>query len=96
MVMNYWHVDWLHDVPEDPVTIYSEIGEDGYETRKVHIYRDGRKIRSDEQHESTEIGLSEIPVGDISDVAAQAEFQAEVVTRAVFENAWKDASWPAP
>ncbi|MDX6764904.1 hypothetical protein SIN09_37375, partial [Streptomyces sp. F8] len=63
--MEYWHVNWLHDFPEEPVAVYSEIGEDGFETRKVHVYRDGRTIRADEQHESAEIGLSEIPVGDI-------------------------------
>ncbi|CAL9632836.1 hypothetical protein SUDANB120_06142 [Streptomyces sp. enrichment culture] len=92
--MEYWHVNWLHDFPDEPVTIYSAIGDDGYETRKVHVYRDGRTVRADEQHESAEIGLSEIPVGDIAEVERQPEFQASVVTRAVFEDAWKAAPWP--
>ncbi|MFF4392662.1 DUF6881 domain-containing protein [Streptomyces sp. NPDC001552] len=91
--MKYWQVNWLHDTPEDPVTIYSEIGEDGYETRKVHVYLDGSMLRADEHHESREIGLGEIPVGDIADVAAQPEFQAKVVTQAVFESVWEKSSW---
>ncbi|MFJ2825932.1 DUF6881 domain-containing protein [Streptomyces toxytricini] len=92
--MEYWCVNWLHDFPGDLVTIYSEIGDDGYETRKVHLYRDGRTVRADEQHESVEIGLSEVPVGDIAEVDLQPEFQASVVTRAMFEDAWKAAPWP--
>ncbi|WP_272263132.1 DUF6881 domain-containing protein [Streptomyces xanthophaeus] len=93
--MQYWHVNWLHDEIEDPVTIFNEIGEDGYETRKIHIYRDGRKIRADEHHESPEIGLGEIPVGDIRDVAAMPEFQAFVITRAEFDTWWESAAWPS-
>ncbi len=93
--MEYWHVDWLHDAPEDPVSIYSEIGDDGYETRKVHVYRNGRTIRSDDQYESREIGLSEIPVGSIADVAAQPDFRAMLIDRAKFESMWEAASWPA-
>ncbi|MFJ9591195.1 DUF6881 domain-containing protein [Streptomyces virginiae] len=93
--MKYWHVNWLHDTADDPVTIYSEIGEDGYETRKVHIYADGRILRADEHHESREIGLGEIPVGDIADVAGQPEFEAKVITQEAFEDVWEKASWPS-
>ncbi|GGR99044.1 MULTISPECIES: DUF6881 domain-containing protein [Streptomyces] len=92
--MEYWKVDWLHDFESEPTRIYGEIGHDGYEVRKVQHYRDGRRLKSDEFHESAEIGLSEIPVGAIGDVAGQPEFTASSITLEEFERAWRDASWP--
>ncbi|WP_371677321.1 hypothetical protein [Streptomyces sp. NBC_01276] len=93
--MEYWRVEWLHDSAEDPTTIYSEIGSDGYETRKVHTYTDGRLLKSDEWHESRDIGLSKVPVGRIEDVMLQPEFLASRVSAAKFEEMWRMASWPS-
>jgi hypothetical protein len=91
--MEYWKVDWLHDFPSEPTRIYSEVGQDGYEVRKVQYYRDGRRLKADELHESAEIGLSEIPVGTIEEVARQPEFSASLINRDEFEQAWTNASW---
>ncbi|RLU90391.1 hypothetical protein CTZ27_20870 [Streptomyces griseocarneus] len=92
--MKYWKVEWHHDFVEEPVVFFSEIGRDGYETRKVQSYRDGRLIKADASHESGEIGLGEIPVGDIEDVDAQEEFSAVVITRTEFWGIWEKAVWP--
>lgn len=86
--MQYWKVIWHHDFEDEPVVFFSEIGDDGYETRKVQEYRDGRLLRTNGDHETAEIGLSEIPVGKIEDVAAQPEFSAFVISAAEFEDAW--------
>jgi hypothetical protein len=91
--MEYWKVDWLHDFQSEPVRFYSEIGHDGYEIRKIQHYRDGRILKADEFHESAEIGLSEIPVGSIKDVASQPEFSAFSISREEFEQAWRCATW---
>ncbi|MER7479978.1 hypothetical protein ABTX60_20490 [Streptomyces sp. NPDC126510] len=91
--MEYWKVDWLHDFQSEPIRFYSEIGEDGYEVRKVQRYRDGRRLKADALHESGEIGLSEIPVGSIEDVSSQPEFSAFVIGRDEFEAEWRSASW---
>ncbi|MFF4487173.1 DUF6881 domain-containing protein [Streptomyces sp. NPDC001544] len=92
--MEYWKVDWSHDFQSEPTTFYSEIGGDGYEIRKIQIYWDGRMLKSDKFHESGEIGLSEIPVGAIEDVASQPEFSAALVNQGEFEQVWELASWP--
>ncbi len=92
--MEYWRVDWLHDFESEATRIYNEIGDDGYEVRKVHQYRDGRKLKADELHESDEIGLGTVPVGPIEDVVAQPEFEAVVITRQEFEVEWQNAPWP--
>ncbi|WP_240139259.1 DUF6881 domain-containing protein [Streptomyces sp. MUM 178J] len=92
--MEHWKVYWRHEFQEEPVVLYSEIGDDGYEVRKVQEYRDGRVLRADSLHDTAEIGLSEIPVGPIEDVQAQPEFSASVIERAEFEEMWRRASWP--
>ena len=46
--MRYLYVKWLHKDPGAPVHIYSEVGDDSYERRKVEIYADGRKGFADE------------------------------------------------
>ncbi|WP_330288090.1 DUF6881 domain-containing protein [Streptomyces sp. NBC_00576] len=93
--MEYWKVDWLHDFQFEATRIYNEIGDDGYEVRKVYQYRDGRNLKADEVHESDEIGLGTTPVGPIEDVVAQSEFEAVVIARQEFETEWQSASWPA-
>jgi hypothetical protein len=92
--MEYWKVDWLHDFETEPIRIYSEVGDDGYEIRKVQHYRDGRMLKADASHESRDIGLGEIPVGSIKDVASQPEFAASLITPEEFEKEWEIASWP--
>ncbi|MFF3762655.1 DUF6881 domain-containing protein [Streptomyces sp. NPDC001922] len=91
--MQYWRVRWTHDFDVEPVTLYNEIGDDGYEVRKVQEYRDGRLLKADASHECADIGLGEIPVGPIEDVRAQPEFSADVIDRAAFEEAWRRARY---
>jgi hypothetical protein len=92
--MQYWKVDWLHDFPTEPIRFYSEVGDDGYEVRKVQHYRDGRELKTDDSHEFAEIGVSEVPVGAIEDVQSQPEFSASLISREEFEQAWASAAWP--
>ncbi|MFI1788727.1 DUF6881 domain-containing protein [Streptomyces olivaceoviridis] len=92
--MEHWKVDWAHEFQSEPVRFYSEIGSDGYEARKIQLYRDGRILKADAFHESAEIGLSEVPVGSIDDVANQPDFSASSISSEEFERAWRTASWP--
>lgn len=90
--MWYVRVMWHHDFDDEPVTIFSELGEDRYETRKVQIYRDGRMEWSDESRESGDITLSEIPFpADLEEIDSQAEFSAGLIDAAEFEQAWQGA-----
>ncbi|MEU1011017.1 hypothetical protein [Streptomyces sp. NPDC005890] len=74
--MEYWKVTWSRELQSEPVGFYSEIGRDGYEVRKIQLYQDGRALKAGKSHESAEIGLSEVPVGSIEDVASQPVFSA--------------------
>lgn len=87
----YLRVEWLHDLSEEPVEIYSEVGDDGCEVRKVEVFRDGRLQYADEHLEAAGTILSEVPVGSVDEIAAQKEFQARVITEREFEKVWAQA-----
>ncbi|MDH6125835.1 hypothetical protein [Kitasatospora sp. GP82] len=86
--MRYVKVAWHHDFDDEPVLYLSELGEDGYETRKVQVFRDGRSEWADEDHETAGVGLSEIAFPPVSEIAAQPEFDAEEISSTEFEQAW--------
>jgi len=91
--MRYIKVAWLHDYPRDPVLLYSEVGADGYETRKVELFRDGAMTFADEETEAGSTGLGEIPVPSLEEIAADTEerFVPEAITREEFERVWTQA-----
>ena len=89
--MWYLRVLWSHDFVDEPVELYSEIGPDGYERRKVERFRDGRLGWADEQHEVGGTGLGEVPVTSVDEINAQDEFQASVITAERFDRVWRQA-----
>ncbi|MFI0422952.1 DUF6881 domain-containing protein [Spongiactinospora sp. 9N601] len=91
-----WHlrVEWHHDFPEEPVELYSEIDDEGYELRKVQVFRDERLERADAETETAATGLSEVPIGSVDEIDAQDEFSASMISRAEFEHMWSRAAVP--
>jgi hypothetical protein len=89
--MRYLKVVWHHDSPDDPVTIWSEIGEDGYESRKVEKFADGRLgyADADRAKEGSELGEFPIPAPDV--IAQQREFTPKIITAKAFEKKWNAA-----
>lgn len=91
--MMVWHlrVQWHHSFPEEPVELYSEVDDEGYETRKVQVFRDGRAERADADTETATTGLSEVPIGSIEEIGSQDEFSPSVISVAEFEHMWSQA-----
>ncbi|MBE1532977.1 DUF6881 domain-containing protein [Actinomadura algeriensis] len=87
----YLRVEWFHDFGEEPVDIYSEVGEDGYELRKVEVFRDGRLQYTDGLREAGGTMLSESPVGTVAEIAAQGGFQPHEISEQEFEETWARA-----
>ncbi|MFV2199124.1 DUF6881 domain-containing protein [Nocardiopsis sp. LOL_012] len=86
--MRYVKVEWAHDFDDQPVLYLSELGDDGYETRKVQFYRDGRCERADESFENATVGLSEIPFPPLEEISNQPDFTAQFIAPEEFECAW--------
>jgi hypothetical protein len=89
--VKYVKVRWDHHFTDDPVLYISELGDDGYETRKLQRYQDGRWEWADEGHETATVGLSEIPFPSVEEISGQPGFDAEVISKEEFERTWAEA-----
>jgi len=86
--MRYLYVKWLHKDPNAPVHLYSEVGEDSYECRKVEIYADGRKGFADSSEEAGGTVLGSMPVPSLKEIAAQPEFEPKEIPQEEFQRIW--------
>ncbi|MFC3448049.1 DUF6881 domain-containing protein [Amycolatopsis speibonae] len=89
--MWYLRCVWSHEFAEEPVEIFSEVGVDGYECRKVERFRGGRLGWADEQHEVGGTGLGQVPVPPLDEINAQREFSASRIDDVEFERVWTKA-----
>ncbi len=94
--MEYWKVYWHHDFPDEPVAIYSEIGADGHEERRVEEFPGGRVGWTDGERGDGGSALAEVAFGDIQEVAARPEFTAFLIRREEFRAVWLRATAGAP
>ncbi|WP_052851451.1 DUF6881 domain-containing protein [Streptomyces avicenniae] len=96
--MRYWKLYWHHGFPAEPVAIYSEIGPDDGETRRVEEFRGGRTGWADERRTHGGVFLADVPFGDVSDVSDAEEgngpsaFTVFVIDREEFDAVWKRAT----
>lgn len=90
-MMWYLKVAWRHDLPDEPVWWYAEIGDDGYEIRAVEVYRDGRYDYADANRSTGSTVLAEAPIPSIDEITAQTEFSPSVIDTEEFEQAWHRA-----
>lgn len=89
--MRYVKVAWIHEFPDEPVLYFSELGEGGYETRRVQVYRDGRIEWADEVFETATVGLAEIPFPSVGEISSREGFTAEEISSEEFDRAWSEA-----
>jgi hypothetical protein len=86
--MRYLYIKWVHKDPGSPVHIYSEIGNDGYEMRRMEIWANGRKGFADANEEVGGTALSSMAIPSLSEIAAQPEFQPKQIVAEDFHKLW--------
>ncbi|MGW4938096.1 DUF6881 domain-containing protein [Streptomyces sp. NPDC004166] len=86
--MRYLKVLWRHDLPDEPVELYSELDDAGYEIRKVEIYRDGRRDFANGESSSGATMLGELPLPSLEEIAEQEEFSPSLIEFSEFEKVW--------
>jgi hypothetical protein len=86
--MRYLYVKWVHKNPGDPVHLYSEIGDDSYERRKVEIWADGRKGFADGSEEKGGTSLGVMPVPSLKEIAAQPGCEPKEIPAEDFQKIW--------
>ena len=88
----YIRVRWLHDLPEEPVDLWSELDRDRFETRKLAIFRNGAVGYASATESFGGTWLGEVPVPLLTEIAADSEFEPEEVSRSAFEARWNARS----
>ena len=93
--MRYQQVRWQHDFPDEPVELFSEIGPDDWEVRRVDRYRDGRLLWSDDTGAGPGDGVGQAAFDPIDVINADPEFVATEITAQQFDRVWTAARRPA-
>lgn len=89
--MRYLRVRWIHGTDEEPVLMYLEVDDEGYETRKVEQYRNGHRDIAHRGGESGSTALSPEPLPSLEVINSQDEFEGEEIAAADFEEVWLEA-----
>jgi len=89
--MKYLRVRWRHDSPEDPVLLYSEVDDEGWEVRKVDEYIDGRRDLAGNGIETGSTFIAEDQTPSLEEINADPQFEAVEITPQEFEVVWKQA-----
>ena len=89
---SYIRVSWRHDAADEPIELWSELDGDRYETRKLEIYRDGCVGYADTAQEIEGAVLSELPLPTLAEIGADPQFEPQEISRAEFENMWREKS----
>jgi hypothetical protein len=86
--MTYLRVAWKHQLPHEPVILYSELDDNRFEVRKVEVFRNGRcGYASPEQASGgTKLGIVAIP--ELSEIAKDPQFDPVEIGQEEFEAAW--------
>ena len=89
--MNYLKVLWKHESENYPIVMYSELSSERYEIRKVEVFIDGSYGFASENESIGRTILGEVPVPTVSEIAEDPEFEAFLIDKSEFEDAWVKA-----
>jgi hypothetical protein len=88
--MQYIKVIWKHDFKEEPILLYSELGGNRWEVRKVEVFRDGSYgYAGDGREYRSGLGLMAVP--SLDEIARDPEFEPCQISKDEFEAIWRAA-----
>ena len=87
-------VEWIHDLVDEPVMLYSELDDERNETRKVEVFEDGHVEWANASRESGTTGLSYEPIPELGEIAADPLFVPHEISAEEFEAVWSAAQEP--
>jgi len=89
--MTYVKVIWNHVPNEYPVVLYSELGGDRYEIRKVEEFVNGDLHYAYGSQFSGTTRLGEVPVPSLQEIASDPQFEPVEISKENFERVWEMA-----
>jgi hypothetical protein len=90
-VVRYQVVRWKTPSYDEPILLYSEVDDDGWELRKVEEYASGRRDIADAQTATGSTMLSEVPLPTLEQTNEQDEFEGRPIGKQEFEVVWAEA-----
>lgn len=90
--MNYIRIDWKHELPSEPICIYSEVDDNGWERRKVEVFRSGVIGYASKLSSVGGTGLSKEPLPSLMEIASDPQFEPTSISSVEFDQIWKDAT----
>lgn len=84
--MTYLQVEWIHNFEDEPIEMLSELDRRRNEIRKVERFRNGAITFAGPNGASGTTGLSETPIPEIEDIAADPQFHAATISKEDFED----------
>lgn len=87
--MTYIQVRWVDAPPGEAVLWSSEVGDDGFEVRKVVTFADGHSERADADVGTDYCRLGDQRVPTLADINAQGPFEGHAIDAAEFERIWQ-------
>ena len=90
--MKYMRVNWKHELPSEPTCIYSEVGDGGWELRKVEVFPSGAMGYASKWKSAGGAGLSKEPLPSLNEIAADPQFEPMMISSDEFERIWQSAT----
>lgn len=81
-------VEWFHDLPDEPVLLFSELNNDRMEVRKVEVFRNGTMAFASSVQSSGAIELSYEPIPSIAEISKDPQFNPQEISSSEFERIW--------
>jgi len=78
----------LHKSGLDPILIYSEVDDEGWETRKVEVFADGKIGTAPPGDDDLNTKLSIEPLPDIEMIRVDHQFEPSWISKEEFEEVW--------
>jgi hypothetical protein len=87
--MKYIKVTWNHQHEAEPVLLYSELNDDGFEVRKIESYKSLPPGYAGPGIERGKTWLSINKIPSLEEISAQPEFIPVEITADEFEREWR-------
>ena len=84
-------VKWIHTFSNEPIWLYSELGDMRWEIRKVYMFPDGVFEYAGPNGNNGSTLLSFEPIPTLKEIASDPQFIANEISVDEFENVWKEA-----
>lgn len=89
--MKYVKVFWNHSLPDEPVVLFSEIDDNGWEKRKVYVFRTGLPGVASSDQSTRSVFLSTELFPSLAQIAADPQFIPFEISPKEFEETWNEA-----